>query len=728
MKRNLLLMMLTCLALTAFASKTRVIENPEPELRKTGIYKISKIELGAKETKIHVHCTFVPHWWISFSKKESTITDCKTGKTYEPYAISGGEFDKYIWMPDSGDSTIVLTYKALDKSIEKIDFGDELLGIPIKASATNNNAKSNLQANHEKWLDYELNKTAPTKKTPSNAFFTTDTVRIIGFINGYDPRLGFSTGIVYRNNFVTNEDFPSVLEITADGRFDMKMPIAYATSFFMLINEQGFMVHVEPGETLGMILDWEDFLQADRQRNIRYKFNRTRFSGSLGTINKELTGYPEPRFDYRAFNERSKTATPDEIKAELAQMHNTDMASLETYLITHNISEKSATNLKYNQQLKNALKYFDYLHTREYEAYKDTSNQSLKTPIGNDYYSFLKALPLNDKQILSTSEFAIFINRLEYCRPLMDAHLKSESFVIDGEKFLQFLTQRDVMVPDNDRQIILSIFNPKGDTSKAITQNANTINETIAKYNDQIMAFIGQNNAPTSSKLLKEWNEKDSIMSHVLGLTDYQMVFDIIKLRSLQYRFRNLPKEVANEYWGSLKKDIAAPYLVSEGNRLYTDAYPISTNKSYILPNGKGTDIFNKLMEKHRGKFVFVDFWATTCGPCVSGIKRMKDNREKYKDNAEVEFVFITDVRSSPMNDYQKLVDEQQMANTYRIPTDDFNYLRQLFNFNGIPRYVVIGKNGEVIDDHYNMYDFEANVLQLLKSDNEKLKAKSDTN
>lgn len=726
MKKTALLLMLSCMALTAFAQKTRVVEKPEPEVKKTGIYHVSKIEMGAKDTKIYVHCTFVPRWWIRFSKTESTIRDCKTGKTYEPYAIEGGEFDKYIWMPDSGDSTIILTYKPLDKSIEKIDFGKDLLGIPLNPMAISNQAQNNRQANHEKWLAEELNKTGVTKNLPNNAFFTPDTVRIVGFINGYDPRLGFSTGIVYRNNLVTGEDFPSVLEITANGRFDLKMPIANATSFFMVMNEKGFTIHVEPGKTLGLILDWEDFLQADRQRNIRYKFTRTRFMGSLGTINKELTDYPEPNIDYKAYRERAKTATPDEMKGELTKLLDTDMAKLENYIATNNIGTQTAINLRYNQQLKNALQYFDYLHTREYEAQKDTSNKALRLPVGNDFYSFLKELPLGDKQILSTGEFAIFMNRLEFCQPLRAVQSKSQTVVIDGKMFLEYLAKKELQVPDNDQQILLSTFNPKGHAGTAKKFDANAIKETIAKYNEHLMAFIGQNNGPKSAKLLEEWDEKDSIMKNVLGLTDYQMVFDIIKLRSLLYSFRNLPKDAANEYWGSLKKGISDPHIVNEGNRLYNNTFPLTANNSYVLPTGKATDIFNKILESHKGKYVFVDFWATTCGPCVSGIKRMKPNREKYKDNADVEFVFITDVRSSPMNDYQKLVDEQQMTNTYRIPTDDFNYLRQLFNFNGIPRYVVIGKNGKVIDDNYNMYGFESNIQQLLKSDKEKLGAKNN--
>ena len=33
-----------------------------------------------------------------------------------------------------------------------------------------------------------------------------------------------------------------------------------------------------------------------------------------------------------------------------------------------------------------------------------------------------------------------------------------------------------------------------------------------------------------------------------------------------------------------------------------------------------------------------------------------------------------------------------------RIPEDDYNYLRELFRFNGIPHYQTINKKGEVVN------------------------------
>lgn len=37
-------------------------------------------------------------------------------------------------------------------------------------------------------------------------------------------------------------------------------------------------------------------------------------------------------------------------------------------------------------------------------------------------------------------------------------------------------------------------------------------------------------------------------------------------------------------------------------------------------PAGEATGIFNPLVAPSRGKWVYVEFWSTGCGPCRAGI------------------------------------------------------------------------------------------------------------
>lgn len=213
----------------------------------------------------------------------------------------------------------------------------------------------------------------------------------------------------------------------------------------------------------------------------------------------------------------------------------------------------------------------------------------------------------------------------------------------------------------------------------------------------------------------EQWHLKDSLLHSDLGL-ESSLVYEITKIRSLKYVFETSSSEAAKEYMDYLTTGITNRYLIETGNQLYSQSFPVEKTTAYTLPNGVATDIFRKIVDPFKGKIVFIDFWATTCGPCVGGIQRMQPIREKYKDNKDFEFIFITDVRSSPTDDYNKFVQEQGLKNIYRLSIDDYNYLRQLFKFNGIPHYTVLDRQGNVLNNNFPMHNFEYELKGILSA------------
>ncbi|WP_026055312.1 hypothetical protein [Anaerophaga thermohalophila] len=112
--------LLFCFSLAAVA-QTKTIMNPAYEFKNSGIYNVAKIEQSDSATLLTLDLTFVPHWWVSFNETDF-IRDCDTGIEYNARKIREGEFNQKIWMPDSGDSTIVLVYPPLPASTKKIRF------------------------------------------------------------------------------------------------------------------------------------------------------------------------------------------------------------------------------------------------------------------------------------------------------------------------------------------------------------------------------------------------------------------------------------------------------------------------------------------------------------------------------------------------------------------------------------------------------------------------------
>lgn len=234
--------------------------------------------------------------------------------------------------------------------------------------------------------------------------------------------------------------------------------------------------------------------------------------------------------------------------------------------------------------------------------------------------------------------------------------------------------------------------------------------EYMGPFNNADMTFTPENKLEMFSK---GWLRKDSVLRNELQVTP-GLLFEIAKTRSLNYALEMLTPKEGHLLAEEINNSISEPFLKEETMRMYAKKFPEGEKQAYKLPEGKATDIFRKMTDPHKGKFVLVDFWATTCGPCIYGIKHMQPLRDKYKGSPDLAFVYITDTGGSPEASYNKFISENDMGdNLFRLPEDEYNYLRQLFKFNGIPRYVMLDRDGNVVDDNFPGHNAEYEIQKL---------------
>ena len=151
------------------------------------------------------------------------------------------------------------------------------------------------------------------------------------------------------------------------------------------------------------------------------------------------------------------------------------------------------------------------------------------------------------------------------------------------------------------------------------------------------------------------------------------------------------------ERWDARLSTLTSPYLHAR-YQAALDEHLAEQGDRYDLPEGEAADIFRKLVEPFRGKWVYIDFWSTTCGPCREGIELSADVRKKLAGRDDIELVFITGDRSSPQESYQEYVDENLEGEvSYLLPEAQFIQLSTLFNFNGVPYNELVDPDGRIV-------------------------------
>ena len=152
-----------------------------------------------------------------------------------------------------------------------------------------------------------------------------------------------------------------------------------------------------------------------------------------------------------------------------------------------------------------------------------------------------------------------------------------------------------------------------------------------------------------------------------------------------------------HKVWNDRISALSSPYLRARYQTTLDGLLAESDNR-YDLPAGEATDIFRRLVDPFRGKWVYVDFWDIGCGPCKKGIESSVALRKKIAGMENLELVFITGDRSTPPQVYKEYVDKFLAEETsYLIPEAESILLRQLFNFNAIPHNELVDPDGRMV-------------------------------
>ncbi|MGH2645027.1 MAG: TlpA family protein disulfide reductase, partial [Chitinophagaceae bacterium] len=118
-------------------------------------------------------------------------------------------------------------------------------------------------------------------------------------------------------------------------------------------------------------------------------------------------------------------------------------------------------------------------------------------------------------------------------------------------------------------------------------------------------------------------------------------------------------------------------------------------------------------LEKYKGKYLLIDFWASWCGPCRQAIPKVKELYEKYHPS-ELNVVSISIDASKKA--WEKAMEEEKMPWEQLLSPNETATMKQ-FQFSGIPTMYLVDPEGKIVKTFAGYGpDTEATIKSVLKN------------
>jgi peroxiredoxin len=273
------------------------------------------------------------------------------------------------------------------------------------------------------------------------------------------------------------------------------------------------------------------------------------------------------------------------------------------------------------------------------------------------------------------------------------------------------------------------------------------VKKTYEKYKDQKFQIIGIS-LDRSIEPLKSFVKKEGLAWH--------QYFDNARILSTMYQVNAIPSTFLIDGEGIIRKtnlrgrslETAVAALVKENLAIPAHTHPNTPEKGsqpqsipatklikmktdsqkdenlesrianpsewvgkpapdFQVKNIKGEELS---LKDFRGQVVFLDFWATWCGPCIAEMPNVKRTYEKYKDQ-KFQIVGISlDNSTAPLEAYIK---KEGIA--WRQYLDSGGKISLLYNVRAIPSTFLIDGAGIVRKVNLRGYALESAVADLVQ-------------
>lgn len=112
-------------------------------------------------------------------------------------------------------------------------------------------------------------------------------------------------------------------------------------------------------------------------------------------------------------------------------------------------------------------------------------------------------------------------------------------------------------------------------------------------------------------------------------------------------------------------------------------------------------------LNKSRGNVIYLDFWASWCGPCRKSFLWMNKMQSKYSEKGFEIIAINLDEKNEDATSFLKEVPAQ-----FRVLFDPKGITPKLYDLKGMPSSFLVDRNGKILLEHKGFNDADALELE----------------
>ena len=206
------------------------------------------------------------------------------------------------------------------------------------------------------------------------------------------------------------------------------------------------------------------------------------------------------------------------------------------------------------------------------------------------------------------------------------------------------------------------------------------------------------------NEILAYYQQRQLAALDSLGLSP--MLREIAIARMMMDKISHDVKPMEEYQLQTLRENVHHPYLLGEVLRFNDQLIAArKAAETIITPDPRpladitdGEDIFRKIVEPYRGRFIYLDVWGTWCAPCKQMMTFVPQMKEQLKD---LDLVYLYLCNNSSEESWKTAISQFQLTGEncihYNLPANQQSALERYIGVDGYPTYKIVAPNGNLL-------------------------------